>query len=143
MKSLVEFINETLNLNESIKWEGNSGKSKFAPIKGKLTWSFTSNEYGVNDNINCDGWYVGVNEDCIVFWSPKSAWMYYVYISEVKANHTNWALASMDTSLTDPTAVLTKVLEKWDDYRAESATVPELDSIVVPAVVQKIIKSIV
>lgn len=140
MKSLVEYLNEALN--ESVKWEGKSGNSKYAPIKGNLKWKFSSKDYGVEEDVNCGDWYVGTNDECIVFWSPKSSWMLYVYFSEVKANKPNWALVSMDSSLTDPAAVLAKALEKWDDYRAEGATVPELDSIDVPTEVQKIVKSL-
>lgn len=140
MKSLYDYLNEALN--ESVKWEGKSGKSKFAPIKGNLKWKFSAKDYGVDEEASCGDWFVGMNEECVIFWSPKSAWMPYFYISEAKANKLNWALVGMDSSLTDPAAVLAKALEKWDDFRAEQATVPELDSIDVPSEVQKIMKSV-
>lgn len=137
MKSLTEYINEALN-QSFLDWK-NVGKSKFSKISGKLRWTLKSKEYGVDEDINCDDWYVGTNNEQIIFWSPKSTWMPYVFVSEIDSNKLNWALVGMDQSLTDPSAVCSKILDKFLDYAGEVATVPEMDKISVPNEAERII----
>lgn len=133
MKSLAEYMLESLSLRP-MNW------NQVIPM-GRLEWKFKSKDYKIDENIKCDDWNAGFtkNNACLVFWSPKCTWMPYVYLSEVKAGKTNWALVSYDDKTID---VIAKVLTDFDEYRMESATVPELDSIVVPKDVEHMLKDL-
>jgi len=111
MKSLTEFIAESL-------------KAKFTKINGSVSLSVKSSDYGVNYKVVCDNWYAGWNDMIVMFWSPKSEWAIYFYISEPDT----WALLGMDQSIEDPASFCKQAI---DDYRyaMEHATVPEVDSI--------------
>ena len=112
-------------------------KSSMVHIPGKLDWVFKSNEYGINEKVSCKGWSKIFNDEVIAFWSPESDWIPYLYISGLNRGETNWALVSNDASITSPETFLKVALDRWDDYLAEGATVPELEKIDVPDVVRR------
>lgn len=130
MKPLTEFINESLKWND---WKIASKTSKYIAIEGRPHWSFQSKEYRMHEDVKCGNWYAGTNGTILIFWSPESTWMPYVYIQEVENDKTNWALVEMDKSLTDPSAVCTKILDHFDDYCGNVGTISELDKIDIPA----------
>lgn len=53
-----------------------------------------------------------------------------------------WSLVGMDKSLTDPSAVCTKILDHFDDYCGNIATIPELDKIDIPANTRRLLSLI-
>lgn len=140
MKPLTEFINESLIWNG---WKSASKTSKYIAIKGNCRWMFQSNDTNLKIHFDCDGWYVGTNGTIIIFWSPKCDWMVYAYISELRERKFVWSLVGMDKSLTDPSAVCTKILDHFDRYCADNATVPELDKIDTPVQARMYISMII
>lgn len=130
MKPLFEYMMEAM---KPANW------NDIIPM-GRLDWKFKSKDYGVDENIKCDDWNAGFggtdDDQILLFWSPKSSWMIYVYLNEVRKNHTNWALVSLECK---PAEVPSKVLFNFTNYCMEAATVPELDTISVPKEVEKMI----
>lgn len=112
MKSLQEFITESL-------------KAKFIKIAGSVKLSVKSKEYGVDYKVECDNWYAGWNDSIVAFWSPKSEWVIYFYVSEPDTI----ALMSMDQSIEDPASFCKQAIDDYNGYAMEQATVPEVDSI--------------
>lgn len=133
MKSLLEYVMEA---GKPMAW------NDIIPM-GRLEWKFKSKDYDLDETIKCDDWNAGFgntdNDQVLVFWSPKSTWMLYVFLNEVRKNKTNWALVSFDCK---PTEVASKVLANFANYCANSATIPELDSISVPKEVEKMLADI-
>lgn len=127
MKTLLEYMMEAAKPAQGI-----------IPM-GKLEWKFKSRDYDIDEQIKCDGWNAGFSDEVLVFWSQKSDWMLYVYLDEVRKNRTNWALVSLNCKDSE---VPSKVLANFAGYCAESATVPELDSISVPKEVEKMLDDV-
>ena len=145
MKSLAEYMLESLSL------KGKSQKATYYKIDGRLWWDFHSEESGIkSDEVEVAGWFGGViNDDkgepeIVAFWSDKSPWIFYVYISEVKSGKTNWAaVSSDDNSIKNPQQFATIVLDNFEKYCQEHATVPEFDSITVPGPIKKFLNEVV
>lgn len=128
MKNLKEYLNESLN------------KSSFKKINGKLDWMFKSSDYGVDEKISANNWSMCTNGEIIAFFSPDSNWVPYFYASEKDRGNINWALVGNDMSISDPAAFCKNVLEDWDTYCMENATVPELEKVEIPGAIYKYIK---
>lgn len=127
------------HLMEAIKYT----PGKIIPLKGRLEWKFKSKDYGVDEHANCDGWNAGFcksNGDCIlIFWSPNTTWMPYVYVDEALKNKINWALVSRECEANEVSSI---VLANFDGYCADAATVPELDTVEVPKEAQKLVDNL-
>lgn len=134
MKSLLEYVMEA---NKPMNW------NDIIPM-GRLEWNFKCKELDFDENIKCADWNAcfcdsGDYGEVLIFWSPKSTWMPYVFLEEVRKGKTNWALVSLECK---PVEVQSKVLANFRSYCMEAATIPELDSISVPKEVEKMINEI-
>lgn len=134
MKSLLEYVMEA---GKPMAW------NDIIPM-GRLEWKFKSKESNMDEHIKCDDWNAGFCNsgdygDVLIFWSPKSIWMPYVFIDEVRKGKTNWALVSMECK---PVEVPSKVLSNFRNYCLDAATIPELDSISVPKEAEKMLADI-
>lgn len=109
-----------------------------------LEWSFKCRELGFDENIRCSDWNAcfldsGDYGEVLIFWSPKSTWMPYVFLEDVCKGKPNWALVSLEC---EPAEVQSTVLADFGGYCMDVATIPELDSISVPNEVEKLIYDI-
>lgn len=135
MKSLLEYlVNEA---NKPMNW------NDIIPM-GRLEWKFKCKELDFDENIKCADWNAGFCDsgdygEVLIFWSPKSTWIPYVFLEEVRRGKTNWALVSLECK---PAEVPSKILANFRGYCLEAATIPELDSISVPKEVEKMIADI-
>ena len=112
MKTPQEFITESL-------------KAKFTKINGDAKLAVRNKEYGVEYKAECGNWYAGWNDSIVAFWSPECDWIVYFFIGEPH----NIALMGMDRTIEDPATVCKEVVDGYDGYAMDHATVPEVDSI--------------
>jgi len=131
MKKIILSFDEFNKVNESV-----TSSENYKQIEGTLDWELHSKEYEFNENLTGNDWGMfrftskKIGDDIILFYSPSNEWMVYCYVWE---GHIEWALTGVgeidffENGFKNPNTVKKVVIDDFDNWIADNASIPTLD----------------